>query len=660
MSEIKCPKCGEFFTVDENGYAAILNQVRDAEFKKHIIACEKQFQKEKEKELSLVLSQAEIEKEKSIGKLNQEISKLKSLLQAVEQSKEVAITNAIANKKDEIIEKEKIIIHLQQQLKEIEKDNKIQEKILKESHITELELIKKDKDVEKERALNKLNQEVERLKSKIQANENDKLIAVTVAVNEKKDEIVEKEKAIIYLQQQLKEIEKDNKIQTQALKDEYAVQLKTKDDEIAFYKNYKARLSTKMVGETLEQHCETEFNRIRMSAFQNAYFEKDNDIKKGSKGDFIFRDFTNDGLEYISIMFEMKNETDTTSTKHKNEDFFKELDKDRNDKNCEYAVLVSLLELDNEFYNSGIVDVSYRYPKMYVIRPQFFIPLITLLRNAASNSIYYKQQLIEYHTQNIDISNFENKLLDFKTKFDNNTRLAKENFDKAINEIDKTISSLQKTKESLLSTQRHLRLANDKLQDVTIKKLTKDNPTMQRKFDEMKVTTYIETHPNNTKNIEYIKTNNHKNNILKTETNSLKDYAIDKNISDTTNNIQDNPYNSFMNVTNKRITAYELNGYYETVFSWRNFYVSIFNKLLGEYPDINTFPKTIVLDYQKGNRTGTYVQLCNGLFLNIHYNAENIVKRVKDLLLCYGIEYSKCILYLQNEDMNIEAVSLEF
>lgn len=287
------------------------------------------------------------------------------------------------------------------------------------------------------------------------------------------------------LESQLKETEKDKQLQEQSLKDNFAVQLKAKDTEIAFYKDLKTRQSTKMVGETLEQHCEIEFNRLRATAFQNAYFEKDNDAKTGSKGDYIFRESTPEGIEFISIMFEMKNEMDTTATKHKNEDFFKELDKDRNEKNCEYAVLVSLLESDNELYNTGIVDVSHRYPKMYVIRPQFFISMITLLRNAALNSVQYRKQLAEYKNQNIDISNFEAEMNDFKEKFGRNYQLASDKFRKAIEEIDKTIDHLQKTKDALLSSENNLRLANNKAQDLTVKRLTKNNPTMAQKFAEL-------------------------------------------------------------------------------------------------------------------------------------------------------------------------------
>ena len=269
------------------------------------------------------------------------------------------------------------------------------------------------------------------------------------------------------------------------MKEQYENQLRFKDEEIERYKDFKAKLSTKMVGETLEQHCEIEFNRLRATGFQNAYFEKDNDAKSGSKGDYIYRDIDAEGGEFISIMFEMKNEMDTTSTKKKNEDFLKELDKDRREKNCEYAVLVSLLEPENELYNSGIVDVSHKYQKMYVIRPQFFIPIITMLRNAALNALEYRRELALIKAQNIDVSNFEAEMNDFKDKFSRNFRLASEKFHKAIEEIDKTIDHLQKTKEALLSSENNLRLANNKAEDLSIKRLTRNNPTMQAKFAEL-------------------------------------------------------------------------------------------------------------------------------------------------------------------------------
>lgn len=427
MPEIKCPKCGEVFTVDESGYAAIVSQIKDAEFHKELCERVAQLEKSKNDELSLIRTQAVADKDKSVFELNKEIDSLKA----------------------------------------------------------KLESQGKDFELDKERSMNALKQENEQLKTKIENNAQERTLAVTKALSEKKDEIVEKEKQIILLETQLQDAAKDKQLLEQSLKEKYAFQLKEKDDLIAYYKDLKTKMSTKMVGETLEQHCEIEFNRLRATGFQNAYFEKDNDAKTGSKGDFIFRDKTDDGIEYISIMFEMKNEMDTTATKHKNEDFFKELDKDRCEKGCEYAVLVSLLEADNEFYNTGIVDVSYKYPKMYVIRPQFFIPIITLLRNAAANSIQYKRQLIEYSNQNIDVTNFENKLLDFQEKFSYNYGLAQKKFDEAIKDIDKTIETLQKTKAALLSSENNLRLANDKAQDITIKKLTRGNPTMQQKFAEL-------------------------------------------------------------------------------------------------------------------------------------------------------------------------------
>lgn len=350
---------------------------------------------------------------------------------------------------------------------------------------TALKLAEVNAEKEKEKTSSELKQEIERLKAKIESDEKDRIIAINEAVSAKKDELFEKDKLISELQSKLKELEKDTQLMEQSLKENFSIQLKAKDETIEFYKDLKTRMSTKMVGETLEHHCEIEFNKLRATAFQNAYFEKDNDCKTGSKGDYIYREYTPDGIEFISIMFEMKNEMDTTATKKKNEDFFKELDKDRKEKNCEYAVLVSLLETDSELYNSGIVDSSYKYPKMYVIRPQFFIPMITVLRNAAINSIQYRQQLAEIKNQNIDISHFEQDMNDFKEKFGKNYRIASEKFAKAIDEIDKTIDHLQKTKEALLSSENNLRLANDKAQDLTIKRLTKNNPTMAAKFAEL-------------------------------------------------------------------------------------------------------------------------------------------------------------------------------
>ena len=321
--------------------------------------------------------------------------------------------------------------------------------------------------------------EIQGLKSKLEAGEVAQKLAINEAVNgiEKQRDELKSDLARAELEKQLAE---------KSLKDKYETQIKDRDDAIERLKDMKARLSTKMVGETLEQHCETEFNRIRATAFPKAYFEKDNDARTGSKGDYIFRDSDEDDIEIVSIMFEMKNESDSTATKKKNEDFLKELDKDRNEKECEYAVLVSMLEPDSELYNTGIVDVSHRYPKMYVIRPQFFIPIITLLRNAAMNSLKYKSELAIVKAQNIDITNFESELDTFKTAFAKNYDLAERHFQKAIDEIDKSISHLQKTKDALLGTDRNLRLANNKAQDVTIKRLTKGNPTMAEKFSDLK------------------------------------------------------------------------------------------------------------------------------------------------------------------------------
>ena len=329
------------------------------------------------------------------------------------------------------------------------------------------------------------DKEIAQLKSLLENANTQQDLAVIKAKNEKDAELGKKELEIETLKAELKTKDAEFLNKENALKTKYEAELQLKEDEVEFYRDFKAKQSTKMIGESLEQHCLTEFNQLRATGFKNSYFEKDNDAKTGSKGDFIFRDYDENGTEYISIMFEMKNENDETKTKHKNEDFFKELDKDRREKGCEYAVLVSLLESDSELYNSGIVDVSYKYEKMYVIRPQFFIPIITILRNAALNSLEYKQQLEVIRNQNIDITNFESKMLDFQEKFGNNYRLASEHFSRAIDEIDKTIDHLNKVKEGLLGSERQLRLANDKAQDLSIKKLTKGNPTMQAKFAEL-------------------------------------------------------------------------------------------------------------------------------------------------------------------------------
>lgn len=427
MQEIKCPKCGEVFQVDESGYAAILKQVRDKEFEKEISERQSQFESEKSTALKLAKAETENQLKELLNQKDLQISELLSKIEAENNSKKLALTE-ISNEKD---------------------------------------------------------REIEKLKSKLESSSKDIELAVNKAVSEKDKELAEKENCIVKLLGQLETGEKESQLKEQSLKDQYEERLRFKDEEIAHYKDFKSKLSTKMIGESLEQHCEIEFNRIRPTGFQNAYFEKDNDAKTGSKGDYIFRETDENGLEFISIMFEMKNEMDSTSTKKKNEDFLKELDKDRREKNCEYAVLVSLLEPESEFYNSGIVDMSHRFPKMYVIRPQFFIPMITLLRNAALNSLQYKQELAVIKNQNIDISNFEENMNDFKEKFARNYELASRKFKTAIEEIDKTIDHLQKTKAALLSSEDNLRLANKKAEDLSIKRLTKNNPTMKQKFEEL-------------------------------------------------------------------------------------------------------------------------------------------------------------------------------
>lgn len=377
------------------------------------------------------------------------------------KEKESALTLVKKEMQNEI---EKLKLQLEQK----DNENEVNIQLLKNK--TEMDYLKE---------LNEKENKILELSNKLENKENESNLIIEKMVNAKDKEIVE-------LTNQLENRESQFKIKENSLKEKYESQLKSKDDLIDYYKDLKAKLSTKLIGETLEQHCENEFNQIRSTAFKNAYFEKDNDIKSGSKGDYIFRDYDDDNNEIVSIMFEMKNEEDKTTTKQKNEDFFAKLDKDRKAKNCEYAILVSLLEKDSELYNTGIVDVSYKYEKMYVIRPQFFIPMITLLRNAALNSMKYKRELAVIRNQNIDISNFENEMNEFKDKFSKNYELAARRFKTAIEEIDKTIVHLQKTKDALLSSENNLRLANNKAQDLSIKKLTRNNPTMQKMFDEQK------------------------------------------------------------------------------------------------------------------------------------------------------------------------------
>ena len=400
MENIKCPHCGEIFTIDESGYAAIVSQIKDKEFNKQVAQNKKDLEEKQESLIQNAVLKAKNESDNEIARLKEHIKDLETKGQIFSTQKNAEIQE---------LKKEKELA-----VKEAVRDE--QEKI---------------KDLENQISSNKLKYDLE--------------------LNKKEELHVE--------------------------------ELKRKDEEIERIKDFKLKQSTKMIGESLEKYCETEFNKLRATGFQTAYFEKDNDARSGSKGDYIFKDYADD-VEYISIMFEMKNENDETKTKHKNEDFFKELDKDRNEKGCEYAVLVSMLESDNEYYNTGIVDVSYRYPKMYVIRPQFFIPVITFLRNAAKNTLSVKKELLEIQNRNIDVSTFEASLLDFKDKFGRNYNLANKKFNTAIEEIDKTITHLQKVKEELLASDNQLRLANNKLEDLTIKKLTKNNETMQKLFKE--------------------------------------------------------------------------------------------------------------------------------------------------------------------------------
>lgn len=407
MAELKCPHCGQAFTVDDTELSSITQQIRDKEFEKD---------------------------------LKSRISELETHLQEKHRLEMENLQNQLALQKEEAHEKE-----IRQE---------------KETHEKEIEKLREQ--------LKKEEEKNQKLQAKLDSSEDKKTIAVMEAVKKVEDE------------------KKDLEIQLTQEKDREKILLEQKDEQIAYYKDLKTKMSTKMVGETLEQHCEIQFNQLRATAFRNAYFEKDNDARTGSKGDYIYRETDANGVEIISIMFEMKNEMDETATKHKNEDFYKELEKDRREKNCEYAVLVSMLESDSELFNAGIVDVSYKYDKMYVVRPQCFIPIITLLRNAAMNALSYKQELAVVRSQNIDISNFEENLMNFKDNFGRNYDIAHTHFDKAIDEIDKTIDHLQKVKRELQGSDNQLRIANNKVDDLSIKKLTKDNPTMQAMFEEIK------------------------------------------------------------------------------------------------------------------------------------------------------------------------------
>ena len=461
MHDIICPHCGKAFKVDEAGYADILKQVRDTDFEKQLNERLQLAEQDKRSALELARTQAASEVQKTAAAKDIQIQELKASLDAREAERKLAVAEALS-----AVEKERDA--LASALEQVKHEKKAASELAEMRLVSELQMAAATKDAE-----------IQGLKATLNSIDVAQKLAITKAVS-----AVEKERD--NLRSGLDRAALEKQLAEKSLKDKYETQIKDRDEAIERLRDMKARLSTKMVGETLEQHCETEFNRIRATAFARAYFEKDNDARTGSKGDYIFRDSDESGTEIVSIMFEMKNEGDRTATKNKNEDFLKELDKDRNEKGCEYAVLVSLLEPDSELYNTGIVDVFHRYPKMYVVRPQFFLPIITLLRNAAMNSLKYKSELALVKAQNIDITNFESGLEAFKTSFAKNYDLASRRFQTAIDEIDKSIDHLQKTKEALLGTDRNLRLANEKAQDVTIKKLTRGNPTMAAKFAELK------------------------------------------------------------------------------------------------------------------------------------------------------------------------------
>ena len=434
MQEIKCPNCGKTFVVDDSGYAQIARQVRDSEFDRALRQRERDIAEAKEKELELAQMRQKEAFDRALAEAERRVEQLKAQLAGSETEKQLAVSEAVGKQAEKLAEAER---------------------------------------------------RVEQLKAQLAGSETEKQLAVSEAVREKEKELSEQASEVAALKNRLANQETESQLKQQSLQREYESRLRQKDEMIEYYKDFKARQSTKMIGESLEQHCLSQFNALRMTAFPDAYFEKDNDARSGSKGDFIFRE-SRGGVEFISIMFEMKNEADETATKHKNEDFFKELDKDRREKKCEYAVLVSLLEADSELYNNGIVDVSYKYEKMYVIRPQFFIPIITLLRNAALGSLKYRQELEAARNQQIDVLNFEKNMNEFKDKFAYNYQLASKKFKTAIEEIDKTIDHLQKTKEALLSSENNLRLANNKAEDLSIKRLTKNAPSVREMFDAAK------------------------------------------------------------------------------------------------------------------------------------------------------------------------------
>lgn len=535
MNEIKCPHCGKVFQVDERGFADILRQVRTAEFDKEIAQREGMLQEQNAQAVKLAVAKAQQDAQAETAQRDARIAELETCLAAEKREREQAEKSSQIEHANELeaalAKKQAEIVQLQADVKKLSADHDAQNRIAKAEH----ERLLSDATAQRDAEIAALRQQIssqesafkQQLESQVQqysqkiaadkaesarvaAEESAKLQQTIVAQKQRLESQTqqfraEKELAVsearAVAERQRDELAAQVKLQeARAAQEQAALRekmtnelaakdelIKYKDEEIARVKEMKARLSTKMVGESLERHCETEFNKIRATAFPHAYFEKDNDVVDGTKGDFVFRETDPaTGEEVVSIMFEMKNENDETRTKHKNEDFFAKLDSDRKKKGCEYAVLCTMLEPENELYNEGIVDVSYRYEKMYVIRPQFFIPIISILRNAALSALQYKTELAEVRNQNIDITNFENSMEDFKTKFARNYDLASRKFQTAIDEIDKTIDHLQKTKEALLGSERNLRLANDKAQDLTIKKLTRKNPTMKAKFAALK------------------------------------------------------------------------------------------------------------------------------------------------------------------------------
>lgn len=449
MQEIKCPKCGEIFQVDESGYAEIVRQVRDKEFRQELERRETELTEKKDSELRLVRAEQERVLEARLAEQKEAASK-----RELEQKEESA-----------------------------ERERRLREEAEKRERELREETEKRER--EQHEAAERSRQELTELRAELDRAQQAQELAVIRAMQDREKQLADSRAETDRLRAELELQAQQSKLNENTLIERQRNELRVRDEEIERLKDFKTRQSTKMVGESLEQHCLTQFNSVRMMSFPNAYFEKDNDARTGSKGDFIFRESA-DGVEFISIMFEMKNETDTTSTKHKNEDFFKELDKDRCEKKCEYAVLVSLLESDSELYNGGIVDVSYRYPKMFVIRPQFFIPLISLLRNAALSSLSYRRELSIIRDRECDLTNFEDNINTFKESFARNYRIASDRFKTAIEEIDKTILHLQKTKDALLSSENNLRIANNKADELSIKRLTRNAPTVRAMLEDIK------------------------------------------------------------------------------------------------------------------------------------------------------------------------------